>query len=449
MKGCNCMSVSKIITMVFLVITSSLVFAQSDEPGQILIKNVRVFDGTSTRLSATTDVLIVGNKIQTISKRAGNDASAQAQIIDGGGRVLMPGLIESHAHLSFAGISIVDLLTYLPSYAQIKSVADAEDFLMRGVTSLRDMGGAVFGLKRAIDEGIVPGPRVYPSGALLSQTSGHYDFRFQNQPHVLFGGVRSELELEGYTRVADGVPLVLAAARENLRLGASQIKMAAGGGYASPTDPITSSQFTLAELQAAVDAASDWGTYVTVHAYTPKAVNRAIDAGVKVIEHGQLLDKKTLQRMADEGIWLSTQPFTVCNEPQLSADSNAKLAVVCKGTEFVYDAIRSIPKLKVTYGTDIFNDAEGLKHEVQWMARLLKWYKPVEILQMATGNAGELLKLSGDRNPYPGDLGVVKEGAYADVLLVDGNPLDDITVIGILDNLRIIIKDGKVYKNTL
>lgn len=443
------MRISKTIAIFLLVFVSSVAFAQSDAPSQILIKNVQVFDGTSASLSARTDVLIVANKIRKISSDAGKGARAQALVIDGGGRVLMPGLIESHAHLSFAGLPLADLLTSLPSYGQVKAVADAEEFLMRGVTSLRDMGGPVFGLKRAIDEGVVPGPRIYPSGTLISQTTGHADFRFQNQPQVMFGGVRSQLELEGYARVVDGVPLVLAAARENLRLGASQIKLAAGGGYSSPTDPIMSTQFTYEELKAAVDAATDWGTYVTVHAYTPRAVNRAIDAGVKVIEHGQLLDKKTLRRMADEGIWLSTQPFTVCNESQLSADSNAKLAVVCKGTAFVYDVIRSIPNLKVTYGTDIFNDAESLEQEIQWMARLLKWYKPVEILRMATGNAGELLKLSGDRDPYPGELGVVKEGAYADILLVEGNPLNDIAVIGNLDNLRIIIKDGKVYKNTL
>lgn len=435
-----------------MALTSMLtvpVHAQSDPPGQILIKNVQVFDGTGTALSAATDVLITGNKIEKISTGAGDGTSADAQIIDGGGRVLMPGLIESHAHISFAGLPLADLLTSLPGYGQVSAVAYAEGFLMRGVTTARDLGGPVFGLKRAIDEGLVPGPRIYPSGALISQTTGHADFRFQNQPHVLFGGVRSQLELGGYARVADGVPLVLAAARENLRLGASQIKLAAGGGYASPTDPIMSTQFSLEELQAAVGAATDWGTYVTVHAYTPRAINRAIDAGVKVIEHGQLLDKKTLKRMAKEGVWLSTQPFTVCNESQLSDSSNAKLAVVCKGTEFVYDTIRSIPNLKVTYGTDIFNDADSLEGEIQWMERLLKWYEPVEILHMATGNTGELLKLSGETNPYPGDLGVIKEGAYADVLLVDGNPLEDITVIGVTDNLRIIIKDGKVYNNTL
>ena len=361
----------------------------------------------------------------------------------------MPGLIESHAHLSFAALPLGDLLNSRPGYMQVVAVAAAKDFLMRGVTTIRDMGGPVFGLKRGIDEGIIPGPRIYPSGTLISQTGGHADFRYENENHWRFGGQRAELDQEQVSRVVDGVPEVLAAARDNLRLGASQVKLAAGGGYSSPTDPIESTQFTFDELKAAVDAAEDYGTYVTVHAYLPKSINRAIDAGVKVIEHGQLLDEATLKRMANEGIWLSTQPFTVCNEPQLSASSNAKLAVVCKGTEFLYETIKKFPNLRVTYGTDIFNDAASLGEEIQWLARLLKWYTPGEILVMATGNTGDLLKLSGDRNPYPGDLGVLKEGALADALLVEGNPLKDITVVGKTENLRVIIKDGKVYKNSL
>jgi imidazolonepropionase-like amidohydrolase len=424
-------------------------WAEDKALGQILIRNVQIFDGMTQKLSSPTNVLIVGNVIKEISDSATPSAQSKARIIDGAGRVLMPGLIDSHVHLSFATIPMSDLRNSLPSYVQVVAVAAAKGFLMRGVTTVRDMGGPVFGLKRGIDEGKITGPRIYPSGTLLSQTGGHGDLRYANEKNPRFGGERAEVDQNNVFRVVDGVSEVLAAARENIRFGASQVKLAAGGGYGSPTDPIDSTQFTFDELKAAVNAAEDYGTYVTVHAYLPKSVNRAIDAGVKVIEHGQLLDEKTLKRMADEGIWLSTQPFTVCNEPQLSASSNAKLSVVCKGTGFMYETIKKFPNLKVTYGTDIFNDAVNINKEIQWMARLMKWYTPGEVLVMATGNAGELLKLSGNRNPYPGDLGVIKEGALADVLLVDGNPLDDITVVGDIDNLRVIIKDGKVYKNTL
>ena len=177
------------------------------------------------------------------------------------------------------------------------------------------MGGDTFGLKKAIDEGIVPGPRIYPTGAMISQTAGHGDFRFPNDRHPKFGGTVPKFAQQGHAYTVDGAADVLAAARENLRHGASHIKLAAGGGYSSPADPLLGNQFTFDELKAAVDTAADWGTYVTIHAYHPSSVNRAIDAGVKVVEHGQLLDRKTLQRMADEGVVLSTQPFTECSEP--------------------------------------------------------------------------------------------------------------------------------------
>ena len=428
------------------------VVAQTDdkqltEPS-MLITNVSIFDGTSKALITGKDVAIKGRMIDKLVD-AGGDGSGYDQVIDGGGRILMPGLIESHAHLTWMATPLADLQNSLAGYEQVIATAEARKMLMRGVTSVRDMGGPVFGLKRAIDEGIVPGPRIYPSGGFVSQTGGHGDFRQQNDLHAQFGGQRSAMERKGHNRVVDGVPLVLAAVRENLRHGASQIKLLVGGGYGSPTDPIESTQLSFDEIKAAVDAAADYGTYVAVHVYTPRGANRAIDAGAKVIEHGQLLDEKTLERMEDEGVWLSTQPFTNCHEPQLSDVSNAKLAVVCKGTEFVYKTIKKFPKLKVTYGTDIFNDPVNSENEIKWMGRLSKWHSPGEILIMATGTAGELLKLSGIRNPYPGDLGVVKEGAFADLLLVDGNPLEDIAVIGELDKLKLIMKDGQIYKNTL
>jgi imidazolonepropionase-like amidohydrolase len=164
-----------------------------------------------------------------------------------------------------------------------------------------------------------------------------------------------------------------------------------------------------------------------------------------------LLDEKTLRRMSDKGVFLSTQPFTVCHELQLSAFSNEKLAQVCKDTAFVYETAKKIPNLKVTYGTDMFNLPEDVfDTQVKQMERLLKWYSPFEILKMATGTAGELFAMSGLRNPYAeGDLGVVKEGAYADLLLVDGNPLDDLKAVTNANNIRIIMKDGKIYKNTI
>ena len=446
--------VTRIIT---LLVALQVVFSpalsaaeESAQEKQTLIKNVRIFDGVNLKLTGTTDVLIENNMIADIAANA--TASPDATVIDGGGRVLMPGLSDTHVHLAFATLPEMAFLTGLPSYNYIYSVGDAEQMLMRGFTSVRDMGGDVFGLKKAIDQGRVKGPRIYPSGATISQTAGHGDFRFPNQKHTKFGGQIVPFVVQGQGLIADGVPEVLAAARENLRLGASQIKIMTGGGYSSPADPLLGVQYTYDEVKAAVDAASNWGTYVTMHTYFPESVNMALDAGVKDVGHGQLLDKKTLQRMAKEGVFLSTQPFTECSEPQLSDFSNAKLAIVCKGTANVYKWAKEIPKLKVTYGTDMFFvPQETFDEQARMMERLLPWYQPGEILKMATSNAGELFKMSGpDRNPYPhGDLGVVKKGAYADLLLVEGNPLEDLAAVIDMSNLKIIMKDGVIYKNTL
>ena len=433
-----------------LAIAAIPTFAAEEKPKpKTLFTNVHIFDGVNEKRVENASVLVEGNLIKQIST---DPIKADgATVIDGEGRTLMPGLADTHTHIGFASLPVAQLLTGLPGYSYIYSTIDAEAMLMRGVTVVRDMAGDTFALKAAIDQGVVPGPRIYPAGAGLTQTAGHFDFRFPNQEHPRFGGARPPFDVQGHSRVVDGVPEVLAAARENLRHGASHIKLAAGGGYSSPADPLLGNQFTFEEMKAAVDTASDWGTYVTIHSYHPSAINRAIDAGAKDVGHGQLLDEATLKRMAKEGVFLSTQPFTVCSEPQLDDFSNAKLAQVCKGTAFVYETAKKIPNLKVTFGTDLFFvPKEVMDGQVKQMERLLKWYKPVEILRMATGTAGELFKLSGLRNPYPeGDLGVVKKGAYADLLLVEGNPLKDLSAVTDQENLKIIMKDGKIYKNTL
>ena len=433
-----------------LAIAAIPTFAAEEKPKpKTLFTNVHVFDGVKEKRIENANVLVEGNLIKQIST---DPIKADgAAVIDGAGRTLMPGLADTHVHLAFASLPQMKLLVGAPGYNYIYATKDAREMLMRGLTVVRDMAGDTFGLKQAIDEGIVPGPRIYPAGSIISQTGGHGDFRLPNQDNPRFGGDLAPVYKQNHATLADGVPLVLAAARENLRRGASHVKLAAGGGYSSPADPLTGTQYTYDEIKAAVSAAENWGTYVTIHSYHPAAINQAIDAGVKDVGHGQLLDEKTLKRMAKEGVFLSTQPFTECSEPQLDDFSNSKLAIVCKGTEFIYKTAKNIKGLKITYGTDLFFvPPDVFATQTQQMERLLPWYEPVEILRMATSTAGELFKMSGLRNPYPdGDLGVVKEGAYADLLLVDGNPLEDLGAVTNQDNLKIIMKDGKIYKNTL
>ena len=212
--------------------------------------------------------------------------------------------------------------------------------LLRGFTSVRDMGGPMLDARPAIDKGELPGPRIYPSGAMISQTSGHGDSRLPQERSRRFFGEVSKGELLGANYIADGRDEVLTATRENLRAGATQIKVMAGGGAASAYDPLDVTQYTLDEMKAAVEAASDWNTYVTVHAYTPRAVRRAVEAGVLCIEHGQLLDEDTMRLLADKGIWLSLQVLDPA-PPTAPESTRLKKPQVIDGTDDAYHGQRS------------------------------------------------------------------------------------------------------------
>jgi imidazolonepropionase-like amidohydrolase len=313
------------------------------------------------------------------------------------------------------------------------------------------MGGPVFGLKRAIDEGVMVGPRIYPSGAVISQTSGHGDFRFLFELPRTLGGPLSHSESQGGTAIADSPDEVRLRAREQLRRGASQIKLMAGGGVSSPYNPIESIQYTEAEIHAAVEAADNWGTYVAAHAYTTPAVRQAVAAGVKCIEHGHLIDEPTAKLLADTGIWWSLQPLTYDEDvfARMSPFSQKKALEVFAGTENAYRLAKKY-SVKTAFGVDILFDARAAGRQGAYLAKLARWYTPAEALKMATADNGELMALSGFINPYPGTLGVVAEGALADLLLVDGNPLENLELVADPDrNFRVIMKDGVIYKNTL
>jgi imidazolonepropionase-like amidohydrolase len=255
----------------------------------------------------------------------------------------------------------------------------------------------------------------------------------------------------GGSIIADSPDEVRMRAREQLLLGASQIKLAAGGGVASPHSPLDVSTFTEEELRAAVQAAGNWGTYVTVHAYTPVAIQRAVAAGVKCIEHGHLMDEAAATLIAEKGIWLSTQPFP----PELGeafppgSSERAKFAEVLTGMENTYRLAKK-HKLKVAFGTDVLFSPALAQRQGALLTSLTRWYTPAEVLKMATSINAELLALSGPRNPYPGKLGVVGEGALADLLVVDGDPIANIKLLeDPRKNLVVIMKDGKILKNTV
>ena len=418
--------------------------------GEIVFRDVRVFDGQGGQLSEATDVTVAGNVIRSIAKPspAGGDG---VTVISGGGRVLMPGLIDAHAHLAFATIPLPQILLASAEYVAIRGAVAAGEMLMRGFTSARDCGGPVFGIKQAIDQGLVPGPRIWPSGAMISQTSGHADFRFPYETPRGTCGWLSRSELVGAAAIADGIPEVLRAVREQLRGGASQIKMMAGGGVASPHDPIDVTQFTEAELRAGVEAAENWGTYVAVHAYTPRSVRQALRAGVRCIEHGHLLDEKTVAEIAEHGAWWSMQSFLDDEDvpPLPDPSSRAKYLEIVRGTDRAYELAQR-HSVKLAWGTDTLFDAALATRQGALLAKMRRWFTPAQILTMATKTNAELLAMSEPRNPYPGRLGVVAEGALADLLLVDGNPLENIELLAVPEtSLAVIMKDGVIYKNAL
>jgi imidazolonepropionase-like amidohydrolase len=416
----------------------------------ILIENVRIFDGTHPQLSAPSSVLIKGNIIEKISTSPiPADQRARAQIIAGGGRVLMPGLIDAHWHATMVRSTPAQMLSSDVGYTMLQAGAEATATLMRGFTSVRDMGGPAFAVKRAIDDEVMPGPRIYPSGAVITISGGHGDFReISELPRT--AATLSRVEQLGGSAVADSPDEVRKRAREQLMQGASQIKLTAGGGVASPFSPLEVVTFTDAELRAAVEAATDWGTYVATHAYTTAAIQRSIAAGVKVIEHGHLMDEPTARLMAEKGIWLSTQPFVdLGGAAMLPEDRQQQKMQVVNGTNAIYGYVKKY-KIKTAFGTDILFSRALAERQGQGIVDLTRWFTPAEALAMATSANGELLALSGLRNPYPGKLGVVEQGALADLLLVDGNPLENINLVADPANkFLVIMKDGVIYKNSI
>jgi imidazolonepropionase-like amidohydrolase len=428
----------------------------ADKADRTLITNVNVFDGRNEKLTMNANVLIEGALIKAVST---DPITAEgATVIDGHAHVMINndfGPVERDYDLTDISYNAVIVM---------------ERFLMDGFTSVRDMGGPAFGLARAINSGRVVGPRLYPSGAFISQTSGHGDFR--DRADAGFSpndaGDLSNFERMGIGTVADGVPEVLKATRLNLRNGATQIKIMGGGGGSSRFDPIDTTQYSSAEICAIVEATKDWGTYVAAHTFTDRAVNRLIDCGVKSFEHGFFISEKTMKRMAKEGVYMVPQMWGIspdlARNPLMPPD---KIPMVKSLGKKFADFGRNLIKndVKVVFASDYvgkFEDAErARRYEIWW--RTQTFDSNYEVLKQLTSTAGELLALSGPRNPYKeGKLGVIEPGAYADLLLVNGNPLEDITVIGGTDKwfdaepewkpietIDLIMLGGAVYKNTL
>lgn len=412
----------------------------------LLLTNLRFFDGNTLSIQSGKDILIEAGRIAALLPAG--QGPADAERVDCGGRTVIPGLIDSHWHTTLAAVSQIAAMTQDIGFVHLMAGKEAGDTLMRGFTTVRDVGGPAFGLQAAIDRGVVTGPRIFPAGAILSQTSGHGDFRFQNALPMMPSDPADYATKQGVTAIADGADEVLRRTREQLMKGASQIKISAGGGIASPYDPLESLQFTPEEMRASVDAARDWGTYVCAHVYTSEGIQRCITAGVRSIEHGQLADEDTVRMMADNDTWWSIQPFLADEDSNTYTDPKAIAAqkAVADGTVQAFDWADK-HKVNWAFGTDILFG--GGESQGRQLAKLAKFMSPLAALHRATGAAGDLLALSGARAPYDGRLGVIAEGAFADLLVIDGDPETSLDWLADTANLRVILKGGRMFKNSL
>jgi imidazolonepropionase-like amidohydrolase len=385
---------------------------------QVLFTNVNVFDGVSDSLK-NHDVLVEGNMIRQVG--ANIEVPEGALVIDGGGHTLMPGIIEGHGHLMLSMDAISWFNTHDVFYIGAAAAQEARNYLMRGWTTVRDIGGPVEGLHRAIEDGRIIGPRIYE----------HFSF------------------------IADGPAEVRRAVRESLRRGAVQIKVMAGGGVSSSIDPLYTVQYSAEELRAATEAVADYGTYVAVHAYNDTSIIRASENGVKVIEHGILMTEAAARVMVENDVWLMPS-CQVLNLPEeavsfLSEASRAKFFEAKDGLDNQMRIIGEYEELKVGFGTDLFGNPGNFAATPLEFTCLERYFTPYEVLRRATSINGEFLALTGKRNPYPdGPIGVIQAGAYADLLLVAGNPLEGTQIlVDYEENIELIMKDGVIYKNTL
>ncbi len=442
--------------------------AEENRRPQIVFTNVNIFDGEADKLALNQRVLVEGNLIKAIGDET-LKARKDASVIDGGGRTLMPGLIDSHTHLYATGVFQTFAGLQASKWDQIGAMANenARDYLYDGYTTARDTGGMGGGLRELIDAGKVEGPRIYTAGAAIGPTSGHGDWR--NPAQRTFEGLPQDLGNKlNLSYLADGSAEIRKASRLNFAHGASFLKLMAGGGVSSELDPLWSIAYSVGEIKSAVEAARFFDTYVTVHAYTDQTVTMALDAGVKSLEHGQMVSEATVKRIADEGIFWALNVAgmnpALLNHPNYAQPSvKPKLLAYLDGSKNLVSYIKKYkPKIVHNVDTVLSTIGFGRAHRDFEKFYFAKLFGNHAFLVAATSTGGELAQLTGKRNPYPRKLGVIEPGAYADILVVDGNPLEDLSVLGAnpdwfdapprdrgIETIRLIMKDGRIYKNTL
>ncbi len=417
---------------------------------RILIKHADVFDGKHSDLKEHRNIVIDGNIVIGIEKEEVAEENFD-EVIDASGFVAIPGLTDAHVHLghTFMANNSVD-------YDVAISTAVARKLLYQGFTTVRDAGGISSGIKKAIDQGVIEGPRIYPSNAHISQTSGHGD---SEEAH----GIRDiQYRIPRAGVLADGEDEILRAVREQLFHGASQIKLMAGGGCASNCDPLPTIQFSEKEMRTAVEAAADYGTYVMTHLYTNPSMQRAARAGVRSFEHAHLLDEETAKLIKDQGVFIAPMPQFSAKEEEVMKymsrketfenlkKQGSKADVLRKGMLYATEWINKYD-LKLLFGTDLMITFPGYEPRSSYdLTKYKERFGSFKGLLGATGNINDLIKYTTYQNPYPdGEIGILEKGSYADILLVRGNPVEDLAVLSDTDNIKLILKDGVVYKNEI
>ncbi len=407
----------------------------SDSTGSVLVTNGRVLDAGRGVWTEASRVLVQGGRVMAVG---GDEVTAPDDVlrIDANGATVMPGLVDAHVHVTAATANLADQTEWSGAYVTAHAAGIMAGMLARGFTSVRDVGGADHGLAAAVDEGLLPGPRLFFGGKALSQTGGHGDGRGPGRTAVLDTSCSHGLSL-----VCDGADAFRLAAREQLRTGAHHVKIMLSGGVASPTDRVDSTQSSDDEIRAVVEEAAAQNRYVTGHAYTARAVNRGLRLGVRGIEHGNLIDAESLELFLEHGAFLIPTLVTYQNLAREGAEFGLPPASVAKVADVLDAGLDALDRatragVDVVFGTDLLGGMH--RHQSEEFAIRAQVQSSEQVLASATTTAARLLQRGGE-------IGVLEPGALGDLLVVDGDPLDDVTVLARPEeNLRVVVQNGRV-----
>ncbi|RAI03207.1 amidohydrolase family protein [Acuticoccus sediminis] len=409
--------------------------------GQILFKNFAMLDPTKDEILPGHQLLVEGNLIREVSDKP--ITAPDAAVVDCAGGTLMPGLIDCHVHIMLAEVFISRLETMPLTLMTANAMAALRGMLDRGFTTVRDTGGADWGIKQAVEQGYCPGPRLFIAGRALGPTGGHSDMRRRTDPGALCPCCNALAFVMG---VADGKTEVRKAVREEMRQGCDHVKIMMSGGVASPFDPLDSMQFSVGEVAAAVEEANAFGRYTCAHAYSPEAITRAAHAGVRTIEHGNLIDDASAQLMAGKDMFLVANLVAYYAMKERAAEYGMSGEMLEKNDVVIEGGLKSLEICKragvpVAYGSDLLGQLQvDQSREFELRSNVVP---ALDIVRSATTIAARVLRQEGK-------LGCLEPGAFADLLVIDGNPLKDLSLFGGQgQHMSVIMKDGAFHKRTL